>query len=102
MTLKKSIVLVLTFFFLSSPALSAEERGIKAPASESQKPPILGNYAAFIVGINNYQEWYPLKTAVKDARALKDILINQYSFDIRFLLRRCAVAQRSLTGVNQR
>ena len=81
MTLKKSIVLVLTFFFLSSPALSAEERGIKAPASESQKPTILGNYAAFIVGINNYQEWYPLKTAVKDARALKDILINQYSFD---------------------
>jgi hypothetical protein len=81
MTLKKSIVLVLTFFFLSSPALSAEERGIKAPASESQKPTILGNYVAFIVGINNYQEWYPLKTAVKDARALKDILINQYSFD---------------------
>jgi hypothetical protein len=38
MTLKKSIVLVLTFFFLSSPALSAEERGIKAPASESQSP----------------------------------------------------------------
>ncbi len=52
MTLKKSIVLVLTFFFLSSPALSAEERGIKAPASESQKPTILGNYVAFIVGIN--------------------------------------------------
>jgi uncharacterized caspase-like protein len=68
-------------FFLCSPALSAEDRGIKAPNSKSQKPPILGNYYAFIVGINAYQEWYPLKTAVKDATALKELLINQYSFE---------------------
>ena len=81
MRLKKFIVLVCAIFFLSSAALSAEERGITSPASKSQKPPILGKYSAFIVGINAYKEWYPLQTAVKDATALKELLITQYGFD---------------------
>ena len=81
MLLKKFMVLVLSLFFLFSAALSAEERGFKVSTSESQKLPILGNYYAFIVGINAYKEWYPLKTAVKDARVLKELLITQYSFD---------------------
>ena len=79
--LKKFIVLVSSLLFLYAPTLSAEERGIKATTSEPQKPFILGNYYAFIVGINAYKEWYPLKTAVKDARALGELLIAQYSFD---------------------
>ena len=77
----KSIFHFVILLSICSPALWAEERGITSPASESQKPSILGNYAALIVGINNYQEWYPLKTAVKDAVALKDLLITQYGFE---------------------
>lgn len=68
------MVLVLTLVFISSSALSAEDRGIQSSPSESPKPPILDNYTAFIIGINAYKEWYPLKTAVKDATALKELL----------------------------
>ena len=95
MTLKKFIVLVFSLWFLYSPALSADDRGIKTPASGSQKPPILGNYAAFIVGINNYKEWYPLKTAVKDATALKELLISQYGFEKVML-----ITDADATGLN--
>lgn len=55
------------------------ERGVQirnaAPASQGW-----GNYHALIVGINSYQEWTPLTTAVNDARALREILIKQYGF----------------------
>lgn len=96
MRLGKFTVLVSSLLFLcSSVALSAEDRGIQSSPSKSQKPPILGNYAAFIVGINAYQEWYPLKTAVKDATALKELLINQYGFD-RVLL----ITDRDATQLN--
>jgi hypothetical protein len=81
MIIKKFSILVLFFLSIASVALYAEERGIKTPGSQSQKPTILGNYAAFIVGIDKYKEWYPLQTAVKDATALKGLLIRQYSFD---------------------
>ena len=91
----KFIVLVLTLFLLSTTALYAQERGIQSTTSESQKPPILGNYAAFIVGINAYEEWYPLQTAVKDATALKDLLISQYGFE-KVLL----ITDADATGLN--
>jgi len=81
MILKKFLVLILSLLFLFSSILFAEDRGIKTSPPESPKNLSLGNYFAFIVGINAYKEWYPLKTAVKDARTLKDLLINQYSFD---------------------
>jgi hypothetical protein len=81
MNLKKSIILALTLFFLAQAALNAEERGIKPATTHSGKSSFLGNYYALIIGINAYDEWYPLKTAVKDAKGLKEVLINQYSFD---------------------
>jgi hypothetical protein len=80
MTLRKFIVLVSFLLFLPSAALSAEVRGIKITSPHSSKRNVIGNYYALIIGINAYDEWYPLKTAVKDARALKDVLINKYSF----------------------
>ena len=81
MILRKFLVLILSSFFLFSPILFAEDRGIKTSPAETPKNLSLGNYFAFIVGINAYKQWYPLKTAVKDATALKDLLINRYSFD---------------------
>lgn len=40
----------------------------------------LGNYHALIIGINDYNEWTKLKTAVNDATAIRDVLISRYSF----------------------
>ena len=78
---KKFIVLISVLLIYSTVFLYAEERGIETSAPPSQKPSILGNFHAFIVGINAYKEWYPLQTAVKDATALRDLLISQYGFD---------------------
>jgi hypothetical protein len=81
MFIKKLLFLIISLLLLIPTAFSAEERGIQSTSSDSQKPPVLGNYYAFIVGINAYKEWDPLKTAVKDATAIKELLINQHSFD---------------------
>jgi len=40
----------------------------------------LGDYHALIIGINDYDEWRPLKNAVNDANALRDSLIRRYGF----------------------
>jgi len=40
-----------------------------------------GKYHALIIGINKYAEWPQLKTAVKDASVLKDVLVARYGFE---------------------
>jgi len=39
-----------------------------------------GRYHALIIGINDYKEWPQLKTAVKDATVIRDILVSRYGF----------------------
>jgi hypothetical protein len=63
------------------PGFSADDRGIKPSAVGLQQSHHLGNYHALIIGINTYKEWNPLKTAVKDARTLKEVLIQRYGFN---------------------
>jgi len=60
---------------------AAADRGVSLTAPEPIPARALGTYHALIVGINAYQEWNPLKTAVKDATALRDVLVNQYGFN---------------------
>ena len=63
------------------PAFSADDRGVKPASVSFQQSHNLGSYHALIIGINNYKEWNPLKTAVKDAQALKEVLIQKYGFN---------------------
>ena len=35
----------------------------------------------WVIGIDKYREWPPLKACVKDAKAVKDILVSRYHFD---------------------
>ena len=74
------VALLLSFFVCPLNVFSSETRGIKPAASDLQNSIHIGNYHALIVGINNYEEWNPLKTAVKDAMVLKDVLIERYGF----------------------
>jgi uncharacterized caspase-like protein len=71
---------LLCFFAFPLDAFSAETRGIEITSPDLQGSVYLGNYYALIIGINNYEEWSPLKTATKDARALEQILIERYGF----------------------
>jgi uncharacterized caspase-like protein len=74
------VALLLSFFACPLPVLSTETRGIKPTSSDLQDSRYLGNYHALIIGIDNYKEWNPLETAVKDAQALKEVLIQRYGF----------------------
>ena len=62
------MVLFAAFFFC--PPVSADTRGIavRTAAADADK---WGDFHALIVGINDYTEWTPLQTAVKDATVLK-------------------------------
>lgn len=75
---KKCVVflLLLILFVLPFEVHSKDERGIKISTHDT----IWGNYHALIIGINSYQEWRTLQTAVKDAEGLKDMLVNRYGF----------------------
>ncbi len=74
---------VLSIAFLvsafSSPSAAAE-RGLSLASPGSLPDKALGAYHALIVGINDYEKWNPLQTAVKDATALRDVLVAQYGF----------------------
>ena len=65
--------------FLIIPPLFADTRGIEVQQAVADGTG-WGDFFALIVGINDYQEWTPLQTAVKDARVLKEVLVDQYGF----------------------
>jgi len=60
--------------------LPADNRGIAVVPEGSSRPVYIGNYHALIVGIDAYGEWNRLRTAVKDATVLRDVLVAQYGF----------------------
>jgi uncharacterized caspase-like protein len=60
---------------------SKDNRGIDQVTGKAQiSRAVWGKYHALIIGINNYKEWPELRTAVKDARSLKGILVKRYGF----------------------
>jgi len=60
--------------------LAANERGSRISEESPAHSNGLGTYYALIIGINDYDEWPLLKTAVNDANDVKEVLINHYGF----------------------
>ena len=79
---KKCVVYFLLLILLVLPfeVHSKDYRGIEPTSKVLTHDTTWGNYHALIIGINAYQEWRTLQTAVKDAEALKDMLVNRYGF----------------------
>jgi uncharacterized caspase-like protein len=75
----RRIATVLALVFFSAFPLFAGTRGIAVEKAVADGTG-WGDFYALIVGINDYQEWNPLQTAVKDATALKEILVDRYGF----------------------
>ena len=82
MATKRCVVILFSLAVLLnlSPLGAAEPRGITVTTTDGHYRANLGNYFALIIGINAYQEWAPLRTAVKDAVELKKILVERYRF----------------------
>lgn len=77
--------------FISANA-QAQSRGISIePTTKTALTPLAkGSYRALLIGNNHYQDakgvWSPLRTAVSDAKAVGELLKNQYGFtDIQVL-----------------
>lgn len=82
----KIILISLIVFTFSIPCYGKTTRGItvrpKAPTGEE----IAGNQWLFVIGINSYIEWPRLKTAVNDAKAVRDVLLSRYYFHKEHLI----------------
>lgn len=70
-------------FFIVCPlfALSAETGNPDVAPDISAKMPSPGNYHALIIGIDSYTDWEMLRTCVRDAESLKQILVQRYGFN---------------------
>lgn len=80
-----AILLLIGLVVFISP-VAAESRGIglkKIPVT-SDKLVETGTYRALIIGNNDYRktgkQWPPLKTAISDAAAMKNVLTTHYNF----------------------
>lgn len=73
-------ILLCTWCAVSAFAAS-DQRGLgirpKSPAGET----VTGEQWLFAIGIDSYLFWTPLKTAVNDAKAVKDVLLKRYHLD---------------------
>ncbi|MFH1981882.1 MAG: caspase family protein, partial [Pseudomonadota bacterium] len=86
---------LLSAALLAGPTTAAD-RGIAVTGPGALPYDTWGTYHALIIGINDYQQWPQLKTAVKDATVLSQVLVDRYGFGKnRVLLRTDAAATRN-------
>jgi len=82
------ILIILIAFVLVPPAwVQSPQRGL-AVVPELNKPGNWGQYHALIIGINDYDRWPRLQTAVKDATVLRDLLVSRYGFNMKNVILR--------------
>jgi hypothetical protein len=71
------------------------------PTSESeQRVTVQTHYYAFVIGIEGYQHWDKLPTAVNDARAVTKVLQESYGFQGQTLLDQQATREGILEALN--
>ena len=79
--LPQAILTTLLLVLVSFSPSAAADRGLALASPEALPSKVLGTYHALIIGINDYHEWNPLRTALRDATVLRDVLVKQYGFD---------------------
>ncbi len=77
-----SVLLVACALAGSSTALAEKpQRGVAVvPQVAAGSLPITGDYWALIIGIDQYQHVPKLQSAVKDAQAVREVLVQRYGF----------------------
>jgi len=81
------IICLTLFFSLNVNAETKNKRGLNwsGPSKSDSSSFLAGKYRAVIIGNNQYIDekgvWHDLKTAVRDAETIADLLSNQYGFE---------------------
>ena len=68
-------------FLISTPAHTATERGVAIKPVAPTGEEVRGSQWLLVIGIDNYLRWPKLRTAVNDAKAVRDVLTSRYHFD---------------------
>jgi hypothetical protein len=74
-------IFIFLSFILLFPCYAVTERGVSVKPISPLGTEVKGNQWLFVIGINTYIYWPHLKTAVNDAKALKNVLLSRYYFD---------------------
>jgi hypothetical protein len=90
-----SLLMIPICTWLLPSSIQASSRGIKVISDLSHQSGKLGAYRALIIGINDYKDPRipDLETAVGDARAMAELLIERYGFQVNLLLDRKATKE---------
>ncbi len=75
------ITAVMLFFVLPE-----APHGIKDSPVSPTGTKVNGKQWIFIIGIDLYQKWPRLNTAVNDAKSVKDILLERYCYDQKYFI----------------
>ena len=84
--IQKVILLSISAIIFFIPHYAGADRGIGVRPISPSGSEVVGNQWLFVIGINTYIKWPPLKTAVNDAKAVKDVLLSRYYFDKEHLI----------------
>jgi hypothetical protein len=76
-----STFLIILLIFAVTSIVSADNRGIAIRPTSPSGAEVKGNLWVLTIGIDSYLSWPRLKTAVNDAKALKNILLERYYVD---------------------
>jgi len=73
-----ALCLALLLSFALSGTSHAQQRGVKK--TQLIEESVTGRYLALLIGNTDYQHWPKLKTAVRDAKRMRDVLVHRYTF----------------------
>jgi len=76
------LLFVFSGILLSSISLSAQDKPVMRGVGTLNAPEVLeqGNNYLFVIGIDDYPNWFRLDNAVSDARGIQEVLMEQFGF----------------------
>ena len=77
----RTLPLIMLLAFGSTLAPAETDRGIITAPDGAPAPFTVGRQYLVVIAVNNYEQWPPLSSPVKDAREIKDILLSRYRID---------------------
>lgn len=79
--MKQNVLICFVIVIFLCPSVYSATRSIGVKPTAPTGETVTGDQWLFVIGINSYLEWPHLKTAVNDARAVRDVLVSRYHFD---------------------
>jgi len=83
----RKVIFISIFSIVSFiPYYAGADRGVAVRPISPSGSEVIGNQWLFIIGIDTYIKWPQLKTAVNDAKAVKEVLLSRYHFEKEHLI----------------